>query len=209
MNKQEQKTVAVDINAVRINRALTRGLAPKVSGLESDTGFLTTLLHKGVRTKDLPRLSGLVSGPKWKRVYKSRIVADGKLHEETFKALKELRTELRLVVDAGSVILDVVGYQRALLDCLKRQAQAAESWWHGLSPEEQKTGLRAVRHFVQGNPERAYNEADAEGRIRLLAVAREGLEAAKLEVARRAAMAKPAAQPPEAVPAADKKSAVA
>ena len=188
---------------------MVRAMAPRVTELDSDAGFVTALLHKGVKPEDLPRLSGLVSGPKWKRVYKTRIVADGRLHEETFKALKEIRAELRMVAGAGSIILDVAQYQTAALDGLKRRAQAAQAWWHGLSAVEQKTGLRAVRHFVQGNPERAYNEADAEGRIRLLAVAREGLDAAKREAARRAAMAKPAAQPPEAVPAADKKSAVA
>jgi|GEM_PF-5962985 len=199
----------MNLESVRVSKSLTRNLVPSVSRVNYDAQFLTELLHKGVRAEDLPRLSGLVSGPKWKRVYKTRIVADGKLHEDTFKALKELRTELRLVAGAGSMILNVAQHQAAAIDALKRRAQAAQAWWHGLSAEEQKTGLRAVRHFVQGNPERAYNEADAEGRIRLLAVAREGLEAAKREAARRAATAKPAAQPPEAAPAADKKSAVA
>lgn len=162
-------------------------LKAKYAQAMDNVAFVTTLIMRGVKPTDLPRLRRLVSGPKGKRVYAKRIIADGKLHEETFKALKELRAEMRIIAGAAETVVRGVAIKQAMLDDQRRQAMAAQSWWHGLSEAEQAVGMRAVRTFVRGNPDRAFAEADLEGRMRLLAIAREGIQASKREAARRAA----------------------
>jgi hypothetical protein len=147
-----------------------------------NVAFVTTLIMRGVKSDDLPRLEQAVkSKAKWRRLYdKSKpveervIIADGRLHEKTFAALKALRAGLRIIAGASECVVRGVAGKQEILDKRRRQAMAAQSWWHGLSPQEQALGNEALKTFID-NPEKAMKEADDVRFVLIASVARAGI----------------------------------